>query len=361
MTYQKAGVRYDVLDRFKRLAQKGASDTYRKSPVVNEVPASRGESAFVWEENNCYRAFVLEGLGTKNRVADEMAKTTHKTYYDQIAKDAVASAINDLIVVGATPQVLSAYFAVGSSEWFSDERRSSDLVNGWTKACFEANVIWGGGETPALSGIVEPDTIDLAESVVGIVKPKKRLTLGDKLKAGDAILLVESSGIHANGLTLARAIADTLPKGYATKLSDATMYGEALLTPTIIYSRLVESLFAAGIDIHYMVHITGHGWRKLMRANQTFTYRIDTVPALLPIFSFIQEHSGLDDSEMYGTFNMGAGFAIYLPEKDRRKAMRIVASHKLKSWCAGCVEKGPKRVIIAPKNITYASGALQVR
>lgn len=364
LTYSSAGVNYDAMDPFKRLAQLQAKATAGNLNRfgMKEIEASRGESAYVWEERDGYRAFVIEGLGTKNRVADETRKITGKTYYDAIAQDTVAMIVNDLIVVGAEPQVVNAYFAVGNSDWFSDEKRARDLVEGWAKACNLAGAVWGGGETPTLKGIIEPDTIDLSGSAIGLVKPKKRLTLGDKIVPGDAIFLVESSGIHANGLTLARTIASQLPKGYATPLSNGKSYGESLLVPTHIYAGLIRNYFEAGIDIHYMVNITGHGWRKLMRANRNLSYIIEKVPEPQPLFKFIKEQSRNDDQEMYGNFNMGAGFALFIPEKQVALAQKIAKSkYKWSSQRAGYVKKGERQVIIKPKDIVYKSKQLGVR
>lgn len=364
LTYSSVGVDYDAMDPFKRSAQLKARETssnlYRFG--MREIEASRGESAYVWEEADCFRASVPEGLGTKNKVADEVRKITGKTYYDHVAQDTVAMIVNDLITVGAEPQVINAYFAVGTSDWFSDEERVRDLVEGWTRACNLAGAVWGAGETPTLKGIIEPDTIDLSGSAIGIIKPKGRLTLGDKLTAGDSILLIESSGIHANGLTLARRIAERLKEGYATQLKDGSMYGEVLLTPTHIYAKLIKDLFEAGVDIHYMVNITGHGWRKLMRADRDLSYIMDEPPGPPPIFPFIQKHLGYDDKKMYGTFNMGAGFAIYLAGKDVGIAQQIAKDiHGFETWKAGYVEKGPRQVVIKPKNIVFERETLGVR
>lgn len=364
ITYASTGVNYDAMDPFKRLAQLRARTTSQNLEHfgMKEVEASRGESAYVWEEQDGYRAFVVEGLGTKNLVADETRKITGKTYYDALAQDTVAMIVNDLIVVGAEPQVINAYFAVGSSDWFSDEERAKDLVEGWAKACNLAGVVWGGGETPTLKGIIEPNTIDLSGSAIGIVKPKEHLTLGDKLIPGDAIFLIESSGIHANGLTLARTIASKLPDGYATQLSDGKSYGESLLAPTHIYAGLTRDLFEAGIDIHYMVNITGHGWRKLMRANRNLSYVIDKIPEPQPVFKFIQEQSGNNDTEMYGNFNMGAGFAIFIPQESVPLAQKIAKEkHGFNSWRAGYVEEGQRQVVIKPKNIVYKGETLGIR
>lgn len=362
-TYSQAGVDYSTMDPIKVLAQKRARDTAPNLETFDfkEVGASRGESAYVWQEGDSYRALVIEGLGTKNLVADAMRATTGKTYYDQIAQDTIAMVVNDLIVVGALPQVVNAYFAIGDSNWMADQQRATDLINGWAQACDLSGATWGGGETPTLKGIINPDTIDLGGSAVGIIKNKKNLVLGEQLSTGDAIVLVASSGIHANGLTLARSIADDLPKGFATKLSDGRLYGEALLTPTPIYVSLVRAAQDAKLDLHYMVNVTGHGWRKLMRATKAFSYRMAMVPPVPVEFDFIQEQVGVSDEEMYGNFNMGAGFALYVPATQAKKLVSLAKTVGLKAWVAGTVEKGPKQVIIEPKNITFKGDSLGVR
>lgn len=280
ISYSQSGVNYDVLDPLKKLSQQKGQQTTQNLSQFNakEVENTRGESAYVWEEENCFRSLVIEGLGTKNLVADQMQKITGKTYYDQIAKDTIAAIVNDTITVGALPQVINAYFGTGGTDWFSDLKIMEDLVTGWADACNEAGATWGGGETPGLSGIINPETLDLAGACIGIIKPKERLVTVEKLQVKDTIILIESSGIHANGISLTRSIAEKLPEKYATKLSDGSLLGETILTPTFIYVKLIKDLLEAGIDIHYMVNITGHGWRKLMRANRDFIYQITQIP-----------------------------------------------------------------------------------
>ncbi len=362
-SYSKAGVDYSSIDPIKLLAQKAAAETSGNLSAfeASEMRGSRGESAYVWEEKDAYRTLVIEGLGSKNLVADEMRKITGKTYYDQIAQDTVAMIVNDLIVVGALPQVIGAYFGLGDAKWLDDQSRAKDLTSGWAKACQLAGATWGGGETPVLKDIINLEAIDLAGSAVGIIKPKKRLVLGDKLKAGDKIVLIASSGIHANGLTLIRALAKNSPNLYATKLSDGRLFGEALLTPTHIYVSLVKRILEVGLDIHYMVNITGHGWRKLMRAAPAFSYIIDVAPEPPAEFEFIQKSGNISDDEMYGTFNMGAGFAIMLPAEQADDVIKLAKGLGLKAWPAGRIEDGPKQVVIKPKNITFSAESLGVR
>ncbi len=363
LTYKQSGVNYAVVDSLKRMAQAAGKQTDKNifGTGFSVFAASRGESASVIEQDNQYLAFVQEGLGTKNLVADAMYEITGKTYYDAIAQDTIAMIINDLISVGARPIELLAYWATGSSEWFENRKRMSDLVRGWKAACDMSGVVWAGGETPPLRDIIYPTTIDLGGSACGVIYPKSQLTIGKKLQANDTIILFESSGIHSNGLTLARKIATTLPQGYQTKISDKITYGEALLIPTIIYAKLIRSLFNANIDIHYMTNITGHGWRKIMRANNTFTYRITKLPPVPEVLQFIVEKAPLDEREAYGNLNMGAGFAIFIPQKDVEKVLKIAKKHNIQAYNAGFVEKGPKQVIIEPKNIIFSSDSLNVR
>jgi len=363
ITYSQTGVNYEAMDPVKILAQLRAKQTANNINRfgMSEVSESRGESAYVWEENDVFRAFVIEGLGTKNLIADEVRKITGKTHYDAIGQDTVAAIVNDLLVVGADPQVVNAYFAVGNSDWFNDQERAKDLIEGFAKACHLSGAVWGGGETPTLKNVIYPETIDLGGAAVGIVNPKDRLVLGNTLTAGDAIILLESSGFHTNGSTLARSIAAKLPNGYEEKLSDGQTFGESLLIPTHIYADIIRKFFEANIGIHYMVHITGHGWRKIMRASKDFTYRITSIPEPQPIFKFIQEHSGNDDQEMYGNFNMGAGFALFINKNDVAKVLATAKKNNLEAWHAGTVEKGEKQVIIEPLNLTFKGSTLKVK
>ena len=363
LSYKKSGVDYDLLDPVKKLAQFEGLKTGNnlKNTAFSEVEDSRGESAYIIEMSDCYLAFVVEGLGSKNLIADEMSKITGKTYYDTIGFDTVISIVMDLSTVGAKPLSVLSYWALGDSKWLKDKKRVTSFILGWKKACNEVGISWGGGETPVLKDIIYPDRIDLAGAAIGIIKPKNRLILGNKLKRGDVIILFESSGIHVNGLTLARKLVEKLPNGFSTKLPSGNLYGEALMIPTKSYTILVEDLLSEEVEIHYMVNITGHGWRKLMRPKKPFSYVLEKVPPVSELFKFIQKYSDLSDKEMYGTFNMGAGFAAYVNPKDSDKVLKISQKHNIKAWVAGRVEKGQKKVVIQPLNILFQEKDLQIR
>ncbi len=363
LDYKQSGVDYSKIDPLKLAAQRAAADTAGNllRHGLREVAASRGESAYVVDCGDHYLASITECLGTKALVADAMRAITGRTYYDLIAQDTLAMAINDLITVGATPISVHAYWATGGSEWFDDAERARDLVAGWKAACDRSGVAWGGGETPALAGVVAAGRIDLAASCVGLVRPKSRLTLGDRLAAGDAIVLLASSGIHANGISLARTLADRLPQGYGSQIADQSTFGEALLVPTLLYSPVTEALASAGIVPHYAVNITGHGWRKLMRHQGSFTYTITTIPSVPAILEFIRQHAGIDDREAYGNLNMGAGFALYVAANEAQRTVEIARSCGVDAIIAGQVQTGTRRVVIEPLGLTFEADDLHVR
>lgn len=363
LSYEQAGVNYDLIDPLKVSAQRAAAATAQHVAAHGfaEVAASRGESAYVVDVGPFYIASIVECLGSKALVADEMAQLTGRSFYQGIAQDTIAMAVNDLITVGATPLVVQAYWAAGGSDWFSDAQRAQALVAGWKAACDTCGVAWGGGETPALAGIVEAGRIDLAASCTGLINPKERLSVGDKLAAGDAIVLLASSGIHANGLSLARKLTERLPQGYLTLLASGQTYGEALLAPTTLYSPVTEALYKAGITPHYCANITGHGWRKLLRHPARFTYRIDAVPEVPEVLKFIAHHAGHDDREAYSTLNMGAGFALFVRAEDAQRTVEIAQAQGIPALVAGRVEEGDKQLLIEPLSIRFGDDDLQLR
>lgn len=363
ITYSQVGDDYSTKDPIKKLALSSAKLTAKNllKRGFSEVTETRGESAYVWKQGNILMASMVEGLGTKNLIADETRKITGKTYYDVIANDTIAYIVNDLISVGAKPLVIHAYWAIEDNSWLQDKQRMSDLIRGWKKGCDLSGASWGGGETATLKQIVIKDTIDLGGSAVGIIGPQKRLVTSKKLRQGDRILLIKSNGINGSGISLARAVAKRLPMGYGTKLPSGKLYGEALLTKTNIYAKLVNDLLDSGVDIHYMNFISGHGMRKIMRANRKFTYVVEKIFPPQEVFKFIQQYANLDDQEMYQTYNMGQDYCIFLPKKDMEKALKIVRENKFQGLDAGYVSDGERQVVIQPKNLTFKGETLDLR
>jgi phosphoribosylformylglycinamidine cyclo-ligase len=149
--------------------------------------------------------------------------------------------------------------------------------------------------------------------------------------------------------------------GYATRIADGRMYGEALLDPTAIYSPVTEALFEAGVTVRYLSNITGHGWRKLMRHPGAFTYRVTAIPPVPPVLQFMAEQAKLDARDAYGSLNMGAGFAVFVPKEDAAKAIKISERLGIKAYQAGTVEEGTKKIIIEPLDITFEGESLDLR
>jgi phosphoribosylformylglycinamidine cyclo-ligase len=364
LTYERSGVDYEPLDRFKRSCQKLAAAT--KDGLIThgytEPPAVRGESAYLIETSDHFLAHVEEGLGTKNLVADSVRLETGRSFYRAIGIDTVATITNDLVTTGALPISVAMHAAVGDGGWFADERRSSDLAEGFAEGCRLSGAVWGGGETPALQGIVDPSTIVLAGSALGRIAPKSNRIVGD-LAEGDEVILLASSGVQTNGLTLCRQLARQLPRGYQTPLGDGRTYGEALLDPSVIYVPFVAACQRAGVRLHYTAHITGHGWRKLMRLDAPFVYRMSDLGRVPPVFEFIMRHGPVEVSEAYATFNMGAGFAAYVAPTDTARCLELAGQVGLSAWRGGrvCREGSRKAVVIEPLGIAFEGDTLQVR
>jgi phosphoribosylformylglycinamidine cyclo-ligase len=364
LSYEQSGVNYDRLDAFKRACQRAAAPTAALLAAhgMSEPAGIRGESAYLIEGPDEFLAHVEEGLGTKNLVADAMQKLTGKSWYRSIGIDTVATIVNDLATTGALPISVAMHAAVGDAEWFADAARAAALADGFAEGCRAAGAVWGGGETPTLRGIVEPQTIVLAGSAIGRIGPKSLRIVGD-VRAGDAIVMIASSGVQTNGLTLCRALADRLPKGYLTPIDDGRPYGAALLDASVIYVKLIAALQRAAIRPHYAVHVTGHGWRKLMRLEEPFVYRIETVREPPAIFQFIARQGPVDVREAYATFNMGVGFVLYVPPEQADEAVRMAIGAGYEAWRAGAVYRdgNRKRVEIKPLGIDFEGDELRVR
>ena len=360
-SYKDAGVDYDALDAGKRMAMARALATsgLLAARGGRARDASRGEPAFVFDLDGRTLAFVVEGLGTKSVLARVVHESLGANRFAEVAYDTVAAILNDLACVGALPLVVNAYFATGASEWYLQTDRARALLEGWQRACVDAGCAWGGGESPSLSGLVSSEDIELAGAAVGAVPPGRAAILGDELCAGDEIVLVASSGLHANGASLARLLADRLPDGYATELPSGRPLGEALLDPSLIYVPLVQALLESDLQISYLSHITGHGLLKLMRPPRPFSYRISELPPIPEALAFLADRAGLDAHAAYSTFNMGSGYAVYCAAGSGPQVLEIARALGFQALLAGSVEDGPRRVIVEPIDVLYDGAELE--
>ncbi|HWF52606.1 MAG TPA: AIR synthase-related protein [Solirubrobacteraceae bacterium] len=360
--YGAAGIDYHALDGGKRRALSAALATSGLLSVRNAaaIDESRGEPAFVFELAGQTLAFVVEGLGTKSMIARLVEDDLGVEGYAHVAYDTVAAIVNDLCCVGALPLVVNAYFATGSSDWYANEERSTALLAGWQRACVDAGATWGGGESPSLPGMVAGPEIELAGSAIGAVPAGRRPILGADLAPGDEIVFVQSSGLHANGASLARKIAGELEEGYRTALPSGRTLGAALLDPSLIYVPLVQALMAGDLGIHYLSHITGHGMLKLMRPRRDLGYRITRLPEVPEVLEFLVHAAGMPPAEAYSTFNMGAGFAVYCAPGEGERVVALAAELDLAAHVAGTVEPGPRRVVLEEVDVVFEDSDLDL-
>jgi phosphoribosylformylglycinamidine cyclo-ligase len=359
--YEAAGVDYDTLDAAKRVAITAAAGTgeFSVSHGGSVDARSRGESAAVVNIGALRLGFVLECLGTKSMIASAYLEASGIDRFDAIGYDTVAAVVNDCVCVGALPVVVNAYFATGAATFYQGSRHTS-LVEGWVRACADSGASWGGGESPTLSGLIAPNEIDLAGSAIGRVPDAIEPILGEALRAGDEIVLISSSGLHANGASLVRSIAEVIPEGLRTLLPSGREFGDAVLDPSIIYVTLVAAMFRAKIPVHYLSHITGHGLRKLMRPNRDLRYVIGHLPEVPEVLSFIVERSELSARDAYGTLNMGVGFACYVGSGSGDDLVALAEALGYRAVLAGVVTEGDRSVVLDPLAVTFGAAELDL-
>lgn len=254
-------------------------------------------------------AITTDGVGTKILVAIEMKK------YSTLGIDCVAVNVNDLLAIGAEPLAMVDYIAMQKI----DEEIIAEIAKGIEEGCRIANITLVAGETATLTEMI--NGFDLAGTAIGVVK-KDRIITGKTVKPGDIIMALPSSGIHCNGLTLARKVIKANNISYFEKFGKKTL-GEELLTPTRIYIEILEILKEC--EVHGLAHITGGAFRKLKRLRKDVKYVIDSPLEPQKIFKFIQKLGNVDEEEMYRTFNMGMGFLIIAPENEIEKIKKFGA------------------------------------
>ena len=286
MNYSKAGVNIEreviAIKNIKKWV--GKTFDFRKGKtgeVMNEV----GLFANVIDMGDYALAMCMDGVGSKVLVAQELKK------YDTVGIDLVAMNVNDVICLGAEPIALVDYMGFATT----DPDLARDLAIGLYEGCKQSNIACVGGETATLPEIITGaegrNGFDLVATVIGIVKKEKIIT-GEKIAPGDVVIGFKSSGIHSNGLTLARKV---LPRNMWS----------TILTPTRIYVQEALELMSK-FDIHGFAHITGSGFLNLPRLTK-YGFELEGIQEGM-VFKKIAELGNIPDKEMYKTFNMGIGF-----------------------------------------------------
>jgi len=252
---------------------------------------------------------TTDGVGSKVLIANAISK------WDTVGIDCIAMNVNDLYAIGAEPIAFVDYLAVEKV----DPERAAQIAVGLARGAEISNMTIVGGETASLPEIIRG--FDLAGTAIGIVDKDKVVT-GEKIRKGDVLVGVPSSGLHSNGYTLARRIiAESKYTYFDAMPGGERKIGEELLTPTRIYPEIVE--LVKKCDVHGLAHITGSGLLKLRRISG-LGFEITDPLEPQPVFRFLQEQGGVDDEEMYRTFNMGMGFLVVLDESEAKEACRIM-------------------------------------
>jgi phosphoribosylformylglycinamidine cyclo-ligase len=320
-------------------------------PADAEVLTRFGQYASVLKvTDDVAIAISTDGVGSKTIVASKLDR------YDTIGFDCVAMNVNDVICVGARPFAMVDYLGVHTL----DPRRADEILRGLGAAAKEAGVAIPGGELAQLPEVIGSDgttagddkAFDLVGTCIGTVHPDK-VILGQDVRPGAAIIGISSSGIHSNGLTLARRV---LLEGAGMSLEDEVgelgrTLGDELLHPTEIYVRAVVELWNAGIHPAGLVHITSDGFANLCRLEAQVGYRMDDLPQIPSIFELIRRHGDIDDEEMYRVFNMGVGFVVIVGEQELERALATITGSGYGAMRIGTVTDESGVVTIGPAGL----------
>ena len=270
-----------------------------------------------------------DGVGTKLRLAIDLKK------HDTIGIDLVAMCVNDLVVQGAEPLFFLDYYATGKL----DVDVAADVVKGIADGCVQSGCALVGGETAEMPGMYHAGDYDLAGFCVGVVE-KSEIIDGSRVKNGDALIALGSSGPHSNGYSLVRKVIDVAGINPATELIDNKPLSEHVLAPTKIYVKSVLALIKQA-DVHAIAHLTGGGfWENIPRVLPKNTKAvIDEKSWKWPsVFNWLQEKGNIDTYEMYRTFNCGVGMVIALPQEQVDTALAILKQAGENAWLIGHIE-----------------------
>lgn len=275
-----------------------------------------------------------DGVGTKLKLAFELDK------HDTIGIDAVAMCVNDVLAQGAEPLIFLDYVAIGHNI----PAKVEAIVSGVAEGCRQAGCALVGGETAEMPGMYGNGEYDIAGYTTGVVE-KSKLIDGSKVKAGDVLVGIPSTGVHSNGFSLVRKIvADAgldLRRVYPELSADKTL-GEVLLTPTQIYVKQVLDVIHQ-LDVHGVAHITGGGFDenipRILGEGQGVVINEGSW-TILPVFRCLEKWGNIPHREMYNIFNMGIGMVLAMDESEAQQTIDILAKHNLHATVIGSIVSG---------------------
>ena len=290
-------------------------------------------------------AICTDGVGSKTIVAQMMGR------YDTIGIDCVAMNVNDVICVGARPISMVDYIAIEKA----DAEMLGAIAVGLAAGAKQASVSISGGEISQLKDVIRG--FDLIGMAVGIV-PLDRIITGRDLVAGDVIIGLESSGIHSNGLTLARRVFFEYAKLSVEHVFPelGASLGEELLRPTLIYVPEILDVINSIPNVKALINITGDGLLNLPRAEAVVGFEIDNIPSSPSIFRLIQQRGAVSNAEMFEVYNMGIGFCVLVAEEDRDAALSILRRHGRRAQVIGRVIEDTTKGVYLPRQRLVGHG-----
>jgi phosphoribosylformylglycinamidine cyclo-ligase len=326
LTYAKSGV--DIFKEEKAIKGILSNIKFQRKGIGRPLG---GHYAGMIEFGEYALVLCTDGVGSKVKIASEIKK------WDTVGIDCIAMNVNDAICVGAEPIAFVDYLAIDDPK----EEITKEIGKGLAKGAEISNISIIGGETASLPEII--NGFDLAGTCLAYVNLKDIIT-GEKIKPGDVIIGLASSGLHSNGYTLARKVIQENGLSYNDKfpngLYTGKKIGEVLLTPTQIY--VMETLeLLKKVKINGIAHITGGGLRNLPRINKKVKFLIDNPFEPQSIFKFLKDYGNIENKEMYQTFNMGLGLVLVVSEEDVEKSLNLLKqTSKSNVKVIGIIEKG---------------------
>ncbi len=337
LSYRDAGVNIDAGNAFVEKIKSSVASTSRPG-----VMGGFGGFGGCFELPTNYKQPVLvsgtDGVGTKLKLAIDLNK------HDTIGIDLVAMCVNDILVLGAEPLYFLDYYATGEL----NTEVAASVVAGIAEGCRQSNAALIGGETAEMPGMYGKGDYDLAGFCVGIVE-KQNIIDGSKVKAGDVMVAIASSGPHSNGYSLVRKIIEVSQADINAPFGEHEgTLGEALLAPTRIYVKAIHDLLAK-FDIHAMAHITGGGLLenipRVLPENTQAVINKDSWQ-LPDVFQWLQENGNVEMNEMYRTFNCGVGMVLITSADEADAIISALNQNDETAWSLGVIETGDKEQVV---------------
>lgn len=362
-------VDYNSLDQAKNAFITASKKTQSFAKKYGFIPEGRfGASANVFaldlkpflkqKTKQLYVTLLPEGLGTADDARpDDLTENEAYEFWYNIGIKTMSVTTNDAASSGMQTVLIGLYLPSSTPEIVFNKAFMKGFLDGFVTGCKEVGCVYFSGETPQLKSKIYPGKLDIAGALWGLMPPGMEPIDGSKLKAGNVMVFVESTGPNENGFTSLRQLAEKLPKGYRTKLPSGKEYWQGINNRSVLYTPLVQDILKAGIRPTNIEPITGHGWQKIMRSKKPLRYVVEEMLPVPEIFKFVEKQSATPPAEMIKIFNYGLGLVIFAQnEQDAKKIIQLAKKRKLNAIIGGYVEQAKQReVVIKPLKTALSS------